>query len=436
MKVNKKRSLEKWLCSFLVLPVILAGCALLPSLTPSPTPPPTATFSPLPTPSPTATTMPAPPFVILDIWVPDFLNPNDETTGAAVLTGQLAEFTDIYPDIQVQVIVKKATGTGGLYGLLNTAYPVAPSVLPDLIVLNQSDLGEAIEEGLVRPLEPYPVELASFFPFSYSGLQKEERLYGIPFVVQADQMVYRSGISAAPPFSWTDVLTSGYSLLFPAGVTDGVADDALLAIYLGSGGSVVDDQGKPTLDRAILEQLYRFFDEMTRRNLLNSDRVLSLADAQSCWDVYQQGIGRLSPVPAGVYWTAPSQVNLPTWAPTLHGQPTAIAHTWSLALVTDDPFRQEAALQLALWLTAPRQMADLTRATFLLPPRTQAIEQWGLLPEEVLFLEKWLNSATPALPAYVDLPVRRALQAGLRGLLSREVTTPEEAATYALANLR
>lgn len=436
MKVNEKRFLEKWFCPLLGLMVILAGCALFRPLASSPTPSPTATFSPLPTPSPTATTMLAPPFVILDIWVPDFLNPYDETTGAAVLNEQLAEFTDIYPDIQVQVVVKKASGAGGLYGLLSAAYPVAPAVLPDLIILNQSDLGAAIEGELVQPLEPYPVDLSSFFPFSVNGLQKDEKTYGIPFVVQADQMVYRSGISAAPPFSWTDVLTSGYSLLFPAGPADGSADDALLAIYLGSGGKVIDEQGKPTLDRAVLEQLYRFFGEMANRNLLNSERALGLADAQSCWNLYQQGIGRLSAVPAGVYWTAPSKNNLPTWPPTLHGQPAAIAHTWSLALATDDPFRQEAALQLALWLTSPRQVADLTRSTLLLPSRIQAVEQWGLLPEEVTFLQRWLGSATPALPAHIDLPVRRALQAGLRGLLSQEVKTPEDAATYALTNLR
>ncbi len=436
MMVNRKWFSRKGFYFLLSLSMVLVGCTLFSPLTPEPTPIPTATLSPLPTPSPTATTMPEPPFVILDLWVPDFLNPYDETTGAAVLSEQLTEFTEIYPEIQVQVIVKKATGAGGLYGLLSTAYPVAPSVLPDLIVLNQSDLGEAMDEGLVRPLEPYPMELTTFFPFSYSGLQKDEKTYGIPYVVQVDQMVYRSGISAAAPFSWTDVLTSGYSLLFPAGVADGVGDDALLAIYLGSGGAVMDDQGKPMLDRAILEQFYRFFDEMIRRNLLNPERALALRDAHACWDVYQQGIGRLSPVPAGVYWAASSRGGLPAWAPTLHGQPTAIADTWSLAMVTDDPFRQEAALQLALWLSAPRQMATLTRSAFLLPSRFQAIEQWGLLPEENAFLQTWLNSVTPALPAPVDLSVRRALQSGLRALLSREVTTPEDAATYALANLR
>ncbi|MBN2002615.1 MAG: extracellular solute-binding protein [Anaerolineae bacterium] len=436
MKVNEKWSMKKWLCVLVSLPAILVGCTLLYPPEPSPPSSPTATFSPLPTPSPTLTVMPAPPFVILDVWVPDFLNPYNETTGAAVLNEQLAEFTDIYPDIQVQVMVKKASGTGGLYGLLSSAYPVAPAVLPDLVVLNQSDLGAAIEGGFIQPFEPYPVDLTSFFPFSVSGLQKDEKTYGIPLVVQADQMVYRSGISSVPPFTWTDVLTSGYSMLFPAGPENGLADDALLAIYLGSGGKVMDEQGKPTLDRATLEQLYRFFDEMIARNLLNPERVLGLTNAQLCWDVYQQGIGRLSPVPAGVFWTTPSKNNLPTWAPTLHGQPTAIAHTWVLALVTDDPFRQEASLQLALWLTSPRQTADLTHATLLLPPRVQSLEQWGLSSEEIVFLQEWLGSATPALPANVDTPVRRALQAGLRALLSEEDTTPEEAATYALTNLR
>jgi len=417
----------------------IAGCA---KTTPAVSPEPGTTFSPLPTVTsappltavPTATPLPS--AVTLQLWVPDFLNPYDETSGAGILNEQLLAFSDIYPDVQVQVIVKKATGAGGLYSLLSTAYVAAPTVLPDLIVLNQNDLTAAVAGGFVQPISSTAWVQSDFFPFAWPGLRSDATVYGIPWVARADQMAYRSGISTTPPFSWTDVLTRGYSLLFPAAPVNGYADDALLSMYLGNGGVVVDATGAPTLDPALLEQLYRFFAELKARNLINTERTLTLVDAVSCWDTYQKGIGRLTPVPIGLYWAGPRNGSLPGWAPTIQGTPITIAHGWTLAIVATDPFRQEAALQLALWLSSPNQMGDLTRATLLVPTRRSAIAEWGLLPDDHVFLTQLLQNAVPEPPPQVNLPVRRALQSGMLALLKGEVSSPEEAATYALTNLR
>ncbi len=420
----------------ILLTVAFGGCTWLQTppmmLTPTPTETPTPTPEPTPLPTPT----PLPGMVTLTLWVPDFLNPYEDATGASVFHEQLAAFLVIQPDIQVQIIVKKSAGSGGLYNLLNAAYDAAPSIVPDLIILNPYDLQSAVKEGYLQPLSVTPLKAKEFFPFAWASGSFVTTTYGIPLVVQADHMVYRHGVSATPPFSWTDVLTGGYSLLFPAAPIDGLADEAVLAAYLGAGGAVIDENGRAKLDRQALEQLYRFFAEMKSRNLINLERVLSFPNATACWAAYAQGVGRLSAVPAGTYWSNPPQGSLPAWMPTPTGQPIAIGHVWSIALVSQDPFRQKAALKLLEWLTAPEQSADLTRATRLLPAQYDAIELWGLLPEETAFLEKLLEGTVLSLPPAVDATVRRALQAGLIALLQDNVQTPEEAATYALAALR
>jgi len=107
-----------------------------------------------------------------------------------------------------------------------------------------------------------------------------------------------------------------------------------------------------------------------------------------------------------------------------------------MAMVSRDPYRQNAALKLLEWLTTPEQVADLTRSTYLLPARFHAIELWGLFPEDTAFLKQLLDGAVSGLPPSIDVPVRRALQTGLNAILKAEVQTPEEAATYALNNLR
>jgi len=416
----------------ILLTVALGGCAWLETSPMTPTSTPTATPTPTPEPTPTPTPTPLPGLVTLTLWVPDFLNPYEDETGASIFHEQLAAFSLIQPDIQVQIIVKKRAGTGGLYNMLSTAYAAAPSVVPDLIILNTDDLQTAAQEGYVQRLAVTPLKVKEFFPFVWVPDPHITSTYGIPFVVQADHMVYRQNVSATPPFSWTDVLTGGYTLLFPAAPPDGLADDALLAAYLGADGTVVDENGKVKLDRPVLEQLYRFFAAMKSRNLINVERVMELPDASACWATYQEGIGKLSAIPAGEYWTNPPQGSLPGWMPTPTGKPIAIGHVWSMAVVSQDPFRQKAALKLLEWLTAPEQVADLTRATHLLPAQYDALELWMLSPEQTTFLTQLLESTVRSLPPTVDTPVRRALQAGLTAILQGDVETPEEAATYAL----
>ncbi len=426
---------------------LFTGCELVQAPTPvqSPLPAPTATPEPSPSPSPTAT--PVRGLITLNLWAPDFLDPyaeqpeqeaedeNSEETDTPILNEQLTTFNHRHQDMQVQVTVKKATGPGGLYHLLSTAADAAPAVLPDLIILNPTDLRAAIQEGHVKPL-PVALPEDDYFPFALTGQTEVTRSYGFPYVVQADHMVYRPGVSATPPLTWTSVLSKGYTMLWPAAPPDKLADDALLAAYLGAGGTVVDENGDPTLERENLETLYDFFFQLMKRDQIDPERLLDLSDATACWEAYQERAAHVSPAPAGRYWADPPANTQPSWVPTPGGDPAGIAHVWTIALVTTDPARQAAAMTLAQWLTAPEQMALLTRSIERLPPRPKAVQLWGLLPEEAAFLAEFLSAASPPLPASVDRPVRRALQAGLRALLTGEVETPTAAATHALGNLR
>lgn len=420
----------------IVLTIVCSGCTWLsPSGgPPSPTPTTSPTLTPEPTPTPTATPLPG--IATLTLWVPDFLSPYEDATGAAVFHEQLAEFALIQPDIQVQIIVKKATGAGGLYNMLSTAYTAAPSILPDVIIMSEHELRTAASAGYLQPLDATVVQTTDFFPLVRIMDPAITTTYGVPFVITAEQMAYRQDITATPPLSWTAILTGNYSLLFPAAPTDGLASDMVLAAYLGAGGTTSDENGKPKLDRAALEQLYRFVAEMAEQKLIDVERVSNLADTAACWGLYQEGIGHLSAVPAGLYWSAPLEGSLPGWTPTPTGNPITIGHVWYMAMVSRDPYRQGAALKLLEWLTTPEQVADLTRATRTLPARFHAIELWNLLPEQTAFLKQLLDNAKPSLPPSVDMPVRRALQAGLTVLLNAEVETPEAAAAYALNSLR
>jgi ABC-type glycerol-3-phosphate transport system substrate-binding protein len=375
--------------------------------------------------------------ITLSLWLPDSLDPYDENAGTSALGIELNGFMQDYPDVQVRVMMKKSRGPGGIYDLLSTASVAAPSVLPDVVILSETDLKIAADAQMIQPIEDIDLDDADFFSFTLQDVSLGDSFYGVPFVLQAQQTVYRSWVSSITPISWTAVLTEGYTMLFPAAPPNDLADDALLMGYLGTGGSVLDTEGNLTLDRLHLEELYTFFDLAQERGLLNPELALSLPDASACWAQYREGVAHLSPVPMGVYWTSEALPDSsPGWMPTPDGVPLTVGHLWAFALVTEDPIRQEAALQLIRWLVDPGVVSSFSRTMRVLPARRRALELWGLSETEMVFLNRLLDHAEPALPLLVDSKIRQALQSGLKALLEGEVETPEDAATRALTVLR
>lgn len=419
--------------------LLLAGCTAV-SPTPEITPATPLQPSPTPTTQPRPTPLPASDLTTLTLWVPDVLS--GETPGEVhpTLLAQINAFSRSHYNIQVQVLMKKAEGAGGLYDLLSTTYSAAPAVLPDLVILNHTDLRTAAENGFILALPPEE-SATTAYAFAREATVIEGRAYGLPFLSQMAHTVYTSLPDVAAPLSWTTVLTGGYSLLFPLAPASGFADDFLVGAYLGSGGQVVDAEGRALLDRPHLEELYRFVGVMAEAGLLDRERLATLADAQACWEIFQQegtlaAQPLLSTVPAGRYWSAPERVGLAAWTPTRDGYPFALAQVWSLAIVGNEPAHEMAALELVRWLNARGQVADFSKAVGMLPLNRETLALWTLSPDDVAFVERLLDSAVLPPPKNVDQTVRRALQAGLDYMLTTEAATPEQAATHALTVLR
>ena len=423
--------------------LVTAGCSSLPNLPFAPAP---TTIPPSPTPErptviPTDTPTPSPsPLegMTLELWVPELLSPYEDGELSEAFATQLAGFARgySYRDLTVNTTVKRGTGAGGLYNLLSTASEVAPSILPDLLVINQHDLLVAAAEGLLQPLDAELPANSDYYTSTLDSVRDSAGLWAFPYLARADQMAYRQGITDTVPLTWQAVISGSYSLLFPAASQEGLAADSLLQIYLGSGGRVVDQAGQASLDRASLERTYDFFFDLQGAGLLDAEHILTLPSAAACWASYQEGTGDLSPVPFGQFWAEPPEDSLPAWVPTEEGLPITLFHTWGIAVVTQDPVRRDSALLLARWLIAADHMAAVARAAEMAPTRQSALAAWGLGSDEMAFADTLLSHGVAALPPIIDAPVRRALQAGLVALLQQEADTPEAAASTALMVLR
>ncbi|MFN3763729.1 MAG: hypothetical protein ACK4WK_11100, partial [Anaerolineae bacterium] len=220
MRNERRCQARRGMISGLVL-LLLTSCVASPP-SPIPLPSPTPALSP---PTPTSTPWPRPLMVTLTLWLPEELSPYGEGEGAELLANRLADFGAAHPDLQVQAVVKKSHGRGGLLHFLQTASVAAPSVLPDLVVLDRTNLQVAARAGLLQPLDGLaPPDLeADLFPFAVGLGRVDEVTFGLPLAAELQHLAYSPASLSAPPVSWNDVLSVGLPLFFPAAGQNGIA---------------------------------------------------------------------------------------------------------------------------------------------------------------------------------------------------------------------
>lgn len=421
------------LCVSLLL--ILTGCGGA-TTTPEPTSP-----TPIPSlPPPTVTSAPTrelePMIVTLGLWLPEELDPYGDEPGADILAQQLADFSKAHPDIQVDVVVKKAHGRGGLLDFLRTARDAAPSVLPDLIVLDAADLETAAGSGLIQPLDDLlsPARMTDRFPFATELGTVDGQTMG--FVVGADMqhLAYRPALFDSSPVSWTQVISPPVPFLFPAGGRDRQVNDTTLIQYLASGGKLADPDGNPWLDEEVMVSVFSFYSDCMGTGTISPTVVLNISDADQAWQQFQAGEGGMTAVQARRYWLEADETVAAASLPTRDGQPFSIARGWAVAMVADDPSRQTLAMLLLDWLAAPDNNAQWTQAVGYLPGMPSALRMWDVSNADRAVLLGMMEAAVPPPRPEVMAAVGPAMQEALEAVLRRRAT-PEEAAAGVVESL-
>ncbi|MGC8837720.1 MAG: extracellular solute-binding protein [Anaerolineae bacterium] len=428
----------------LVAGLLLAGCTTLSPATAEPQGTPTAgpTTAPTPSPQPTATAGPALPLtpstsLTLTLWWPDALLPPGGSEAQEVLESQLQAFEEAHPSISVVLRVKAAEGRGGLLDLLQKAHPVAPSILPDLVVLNAEDLGEAVRAGVLQPLDPLLPQalLDGLYPFAVNVGRFPEGLMAVQFAADVEHLAYDSSKVPTPPVTWTDVLSGTARYIFPAGGQQGRVNDAFLIQYLALGGRLVDEKGQPALDGRLLARVLDFYAQGVERNVIRPN-VLELETLDQCWERLVAGGPGMANVAASRYLRERTKrpalrfAPLPTW----NGAVTTMSRGWTFALVAQDRPHQEAAALLIAWLLDPPRLAAWSVSAGYLPTRREALTYLEDGTPYIPFLHWQLESAHYHPTAASYEAIAQALQSAVREVLSG-TSTPDESAQRVLKAL-
>jgi len=373
----------------------------------------------------------------LVLWVPEEMSPYTDTPAATLLAERLEAFNQNQTDLQVEVLVKKAHGRGGLLDFLRTASAAAPSVLPDLVVLDLEDIRVASQAGLLQPLDGLlPPSLGEDrYPFAMELGQVGEQTMGMPLAIELEHLAYRPALVPTPPVTWTDVLSAGVPFVFPAAGHEGKVNGATLVQYLGAGGRLTDGEGNPLLEAEPLTAVLEFYARAADIGVVPSTTVLSLVDVDGCWEALQSGQAAMAVVGSHRYWTERPPSLAPAPVPTRNGRVVALAQGWLVSLVTADPQRQMQAMALLAWLMTPEGYGAWTQSAGYLPATRGGLATWTVSEQERAVLEALLEGAQPAPPSPVQEAVGPPIQTALEAVLTGR-RTPAEAAEQAVRSIR
>ncbi len=418
--------------ALLLTALTITACNLLEQATLSTT---TATPPP-PTPSPQATvpavspTPTQPVSTTLVLWTTESYSPTAEIPAGEVLAQQLSAFEETYPDVHIEVVLKKPYGEGGILDFLMTSSQVAPSILPDLVILDTVELEKAGRAGLVRPLDALisPELKADLFPCALQAGTVGEQLMGVQFEADIEHLAYNLAKLDEPPLTWTEVLTLGLTYIFPAAGRNGLVNNAFLSQYYGAGGQLFDETGHLALDQAILAEVLSFYQDGANMGVIPPE-VLEYKSAADCWPIYLSAQVALTNVDSFRYLRDRGILLSTGFAPipTRTGKAVTISQGWTLAIVTQDTYRQTVAASLLEWLLTPANNAAWNQAAHHLPTRRSAFEYLDEEDEYMSFAYQQLTRARPypSEPEYEQ--VSRALQQAVQDVLSGQAT-PDAAA--------
>ncbi len=418
------------------LALVASGCQ--PSRPPRPSAPAPRAVATLPGRPATSTPPPAPELptsspVTLTVWLPDTLIPPANAQASAALTQLITAFAATEPDLRAQVLVKRAHGPGGILDLMQTAALVAPSLLPDVTLLDLAEVSAVAQAGLLRPLNGLVSDetLADLFPFAASAGRFDDQWLAVTYAVDLEHLAYNASRVPSPPLTWAQVLSGSQPYLFPAGAIGGMPADALLAQYAAAGGQWLDATGQPSLDAAALTQMLRQLKDAAQVGIVPTN-ILDFSSPDDTWLAYLGSPTQIVDVRASRF-IAQRTVISGTLAAPLPGRTEParlIARGWALVVPVRDPARASIAGSLVTWLMSAENQGEWTRIVNLLPTRQAAFDHWYPPDSYAAFVRQELGRAISPPPAQAAQIVGPAIQKAVADVL-RGQAQPADAAKAA-----
>jgi ABC-type glycerol-3-phosphate transport system substrate-binding protein len=371
--------------------VFVAGCTGIPtpagthetlaSATPTVASRPTLEFTPTPY-KPTT----------LVVWLPEQFAPVSGSPAGEILKQRLAAFSQAHSDVNVEVRVKAMDGAGGLLDSLTTASAAAPLSLPDLIALPRPLLETAALKGLLHAydnlIDTPPPGDTDWYDYASGLARLQDSRFGLPFAGDAIVLVFRNAAIPKPPATLDALLEGKVPLAFPAGDSQALFT---LALYQAAGGKILDEEGRPVLEKEPLTRVLAFYQAASQSGVTPFWLTQFQTDDGS-WEAFQKGQADMVITWASRFLQRMPQGTSAAPIPTLDGKGFTLATGWVWALSSPHPESQKLAAELAVFLSQSEFLGDWTVVSGFLPPRPDALSRWPATAQRA-FIQQVSTSA-------------------------------------------
>jgi len=370
------------------------------------------------------------------IWWPDELYPQEPGTAQDILDSQLEGFRLAYSNFDLEVRRKRSNGLGGILPMLRTAVPVAPGALPDLTLMRRADMVTAATEGLIYPLTDWvPANLvgSNLLPGVRGLGEIDGVLFGVPYALNLDHVVYRTSAVPEPLLTFADVLAQQPQYVFPAGMTP--ISWTVLLQYWAAGGRLADQNGSAKLDRDPLLLVLNYYAQGVVKGIFGS-ALLSRTLFADGWTDFATGAANMVAVDSVTYLTHKNSITDSVGLapiPTVDGSPITALDGWMWVLPTQDADHQQRARAFLSWIMRISQQSLFTEALGVLPSQQRALRLWDD-KAYADFAQDLLPSAQIIPAAQRNNNAAAVLQESVASVL--DGTPPEAAADTALEKLK
>ncbi len=373
----------------------------------------------------------------LTVWVVEEASTRAEAPGGSLLAEQISVFEFSQPGININVEVKDPAGPGGTMSFLRSGRLVAPSILPDLIILPTEELATAYAEEIIYPLDGLVSQEAidDLFPAAADLSRANESVIGYPFTLSnLSHMAFSAGVfSDTVPVNLPELTNQeAITFTFPAAGRSGA--ELALQLYLEAGGQISAEPGQPLFEVEPLTEALTQLSLAGESGLILSESTMISTFSES-WLLFQTGSANTVQVDETQFTDGESRseeighAGLPGARQPLPALVRGLA--WAISATDSD--QQLLAAELLNWLVAGPNIGDWTAEAAKLPGRRAAFEQWPVDDNYVLFVQQQLEVAQPY-PTAVDGAVLDVLRAAVVEVLNQTLS-PLEAAEIAVASL-
>lgn len=373
------------------------------------------------------------------LWTLPQFSPSNELPGGAPLLEQLSAFDASHPDLSLYVELKTVAGQGGMLSYLRTGRSVAPSILPDLILLPTDQIASAASDGLIFPLNNLVAEgqldgamFDDLYPAGRELVTVGENIYGYPIAFEnIYHLAYNSNVvTQTIGTTWPALIDdSPANLIFPAG--SGVGGQLLLQLYLEAGGTFADVNGDPALQQEALVTALTLLADGVESGFVWPASA-DVGSIEESWQIFQNSPNSLVQTSAEQFLRQRTLgfnldfVPLPGRDDPLPPHVTG----WAWAISTPDPARQALAAELISWLASAQNLGEWSVQASHPPARRGAMNSWDVDDPYTAFLHEQLLMAE-AFPAGATSQMMNALNDAVLAVVAG-TSTPQEAADAAV----